>query len=323
MKSLFARSISEPEVQLSNSRRSLPPQETDKIRAAIEVCERAASGDFEARINGIDQNTDFGSLCTAINRVLDISDAFVREAAAAMDACSSDRFHRPFLLRGLNGAFRKSATVINQAGAKMQQSNARLAATARLAVETASNVSMVATACEELNSSNGEIARQAAASAKQTESAVQQSIQAASAVKELNEAMLNIETIVTLINKIAGQTNLLALNATIEAARAGEHGRGFSVVANEVKELARGSAKATGAIAKQIETMQATVKDVVRLIENVNSAIQSIDQGASNIACAVKEQVQATDEISRNITEVSHKTNEISANFKSSSDRSV
>jgi methyl-accepting chemotaxis protein len=296
-----------------------PPRSTsernEQLRRVTAICERTAQGDLEARITGIDADSDFGALCSAINHMLDMADSFVREASSAMKECSQDRFHRPILLRGLKGAYRQSASIINQAGGKMRESNRQLVATAHLAADTATNVSTVAAACEELNSSNGEISRQAADSAMQTESAVRQSVEASTAVKEMSVATKKIESIVTLINKIAGQTNLLALNATIEAARAGDHGRGFAVVANEVKELARSSGKATEDIARQIDSMRNTVSHVVELIESVNGTIQHINQGAGNIAVAVKEQVQATDDISRNISEVSAKTSQISANM--------
>jgi methyl-accepting chemotaxis protein len=288
---------------------------SDQVRRVTEICERAGLGDLEARITGIDQNSEFGALCRAINHMLDIADSFTREAAAAMSECSQDRFHRPILQRGLKGAYRQGASIINRAGAKMQENNRQLAATAQLAADTAKNVETVAAACAELNSSNAEISRQAATSAGQIESAVRQSGEAGLAVKELNVATQKIESIVGLINKIAGQTNLLALNATIEAARAGEHGKGFAVVANEVKELARNSAKATEDIARQIDTMRRTVNEVVQLIGNVNTSIQSVNEGAGTIAASVKEQVLATNDISKNITEVSARTNEISAGF--------
>lgn len=287
----------------------------EEIRRVTAICERAAQGDLEARITGFDPDSDFGALCRSINHMLDIADAFVREASAAMSECSSDRFHRPILLRGLKGAYRQSANVINQAGVKMQASNRQLLATAKLAADTAMNVNTVASACEELNSSNGEISRQAAVSAEQTEIAVQQTVQAVTAVKDMNTSAQKIQSIVTLINNIARQTNLLALNASIEAARAGEHGRGFAVVANEVKNLSLSSSKATGDISCQIEAMRQTVGEVVKLIENVDATIQNIHAGAGNIALAVKEQVIATDEISRNISQVSAKTCEISDNM--------
>ena len=99
---------------------------SDELRHVTEICERAAQGDLEARIIGIDPATEFGRLCGAINHMLDIGDSFVREASAAMDSCSHDRFHRPILLPGLTGAYRKSAATINRAGVKMQRSSERL-----------------------------------------------------------------------------------------------------------------------------------------------------------------------------------------------------
>ena len=286
-----------------------------EIRRITAVCEQAALGDLEARIAGIDRDTDLGRLSGSINRMLDMADSFVRETSAAMKECSDDRFHRPILLDGLKGAYRQSSVTLNKAGLKMQDSHHRLIATGHLASDTAANVATVAAACEELNSSNSEIARQASASAGQTETAVAQSQQVAVAVKNVNQATQKIESIVTLINRIAGQTNLLALNATIEAARAGEHGRGFAVVANEVKELARSSAKATEDIGQHIESMRSTVTQVMALMDSVNSTIQTINQGAGNIAQSVKEQVQATNDISRHITQVSEKTSEISTSI--------
>jgi len=287
-------------------------QTAGRIRAITQVCDRAAQGDLEARITGMGGDPEWQPLASAINRMLDLADSFVRESAAAMDHCSRDLYYRPVLLRGLKGAYRQSSAVINQAGRKMKDSSEQIHYVARMAAETAANVSTVAAACEELSSTSNEISQQAGGSARLSEEAVAVTRQASLAVSELTGAARKVDNIVKLINAIAGQTNLLALNATIEAARAGEAGKGFAVVAAEVKDLSRNTAKATEDIAQQVEKMQATVKTVGQHMQSINDAIARVSAGADAISHSVGEQVKATADISRSITEVSQNTGLIS-----------
>ncbi|MBD2151590.1 HAMP domain-containing protein [Pseudanabaena sp. FACHB-1277] len=94
-------------------------------------------------------------------------------------------------------------------------------------------------------------------------------------VKRLGETSQKISRIVNLISNFAAQTNLLALNAAIEAARAGEEGRGFSVVAEEVRDLAEQSANSTAEIEQLVEEIQAQTNEVVAAMETGTEQVVS------------------------------------------------
>jgi methyl-accepting chemotaxis protein len=131
----------------------------------------------------------------------------------------------------------------------------------------------------------------------------------------LGRSSSEIGQVVNVITTIAEQTNLLALNATIEAARAGEAGKGFAVVANEVKELARETAKATEDIGTRIETMQQDTRRAVAAIAEIGTVIERIDALQTKIAAAVEEQSVTTSEIGRNISEATIGSTEIAENI--------
>jgi methyl-accepting chemotaxis protein len=88
---------------------------------ATEICERAANGDLETRATEIEQYGDNGVLLHAINHLLDLTDAFVRESGASLKAANEGRFHRAFLERGMRGDFQRGARTINEARNSMRQ----------------------------------------------------------------------------------------------------------------------------------------------------------------------------------------------------------
>jgi methyl-accepting chemotaxis protein len=121
-----------------------------------------------------------------------------------------------------------------------------------------------------------------------------------------------IGSFVKVINTIAQQTNLLALNATIEAARAGDSGKGFAVVANEVKELAKQTAKATGEISTKIAGIQGDSTSAVNAISDITKSIDSLSTSSSSISAAVEEQSATMGELARIVNESSAAISEIS-----------
>mgnify|MGYP002651651377 CR=1 FL=1 len=114
----------------------------------------------------------------------------------------------------------------------------------------------------------------------------------------LSDHAKSIESILGLIRDIAGQTNLLALNATIEAARAGEMGRGFGVVAQEVKQLATRTSRATEEVRSGLQGITAASQ---RIAARVSKLVQSIDQVAA-VANAIAGSMREQDANSQAIT---------------------
>ena len=167
------------------------------------------------------------------------------------------------------------------------------------------NVQTVAAGTEEMSASIREIAQNAESAARVAADAVRLAQETNDTVSKLGDSSAEIGQVVKVITSIAQQTNLLALNATIEAARAGEAGKGFAVVANEVKELAKETAKATDDISRRIDAIQADSRDAVSAIEGIGSIIAQIDDIQGTIASAVEEQTATTNEMARNVADAS------------------
>jgi len=181
--------------------------------------------------------------------------------------------------------------------------------------QVSKNVASVAAATEEMQASIREISANANSSAKVARNAVSVASSTNVTVKKLGESSQEIGNVVKVITSIAQQTNLLALNATIEAARAGEAGKGFAVVANEVKELAKQTARATEDISRKIESIQGDTKSAVHAIEEISGIINQINDISNSIASAVEEQTVTTNEISRSLVEAASGVGDIARNI--------
>jgi methyl-accepting chemotaxis protein len=181
-----------------------------------------------------------------------------------------------------------------------------------------SNLQTLASGSEEMSATISEIAKNAGEAAKVAGEAVGSAEAANETVSRLGDSSVEIGQVIEVITSIAQQTNLLALNATIEAARAGEAGKGFAVVANEVKELAKQTAKATEEIKKKISVIRENTGGAVTAIGGIKEVIDKISHISTVIATAVEEQSATTSEMARNVTEAARGASMISSSAKGS-----
>jgi methyl-accepting chemotaxis protein/truncated hemoglobin YjbI len=211
----------------------------------------------------------------------------------------------------LSSAAEELTVTSQQMSANTEETATQATVVSAAAEQVHHNLQTVATGTEEMSSSIKEIAKNAGEAAKVASEAVKVVQSTNSTIGKLGESSAEIGQVIKLITSIAQQTNLLALNATIEAARAGEAGKGFAVVANEVKELAKETAKATEEISRKIEAIQKGTQGAVEAIGAISTVIAQVNDYSNTIATAVEEQNATTKEMNRNVSQATQGATEI------------
>ena len=265
-----------------------------------QTLDKLAGGDLTAQVT-TEYAGDFGKLRTSVNAL----------AMQVRSAIQQIGVNAAALVQAAEGLNKVSQQMSASADETATQANVVSAASEQVA----GNVQTVATGADEMGASIKEIAKNTADATRVATTAVKSAETTNETIAKLGQSSAEIGQVIKVITSIAQQTNLLALNATIEAARAGEAGKGFAVVANEVKELAKETAKATEDISRKIEAIQTDTKGAVAAIGQIGSVIVQINDIQNTIASAVEEQSATTNEISRNLAEAAHGSSEITKNI--------
>lgn len=221
----------------------------------------------------------------------------------------------------------KSAEELNSTASSMNESARQTSTDSSQAAAASDQVSQgvqtVAASTEEMVGSIKEIARSSNESAEMSRMTLASAQQTNETMIKLGISSQEIGNVIKVISSIAQQTNLLALNATIEAARAGDAGKGFAVVANEVKELAKQTAKATEDITNKIGAIQKDTSSAVDAIGGISKAMEKLNAISGAIAAAVEEQTATTNEVSRVIAESRRGVESITSTIKTVSAAAV
>jgi len=288
------------------------------LRQAVQLTVRVAAGDLSQTLDAGSRRDELGQLLDTVGSMLGSLRGLVGRIGSGVGL--------------LNGAAASLGEVIerNSLGVERQRQETEMAATAMqqmttMAQEIARNASAANSAVVQADSQareGDELVRQASG---KIDCLVLEMTGCAESMQSLLTESAAIGGVLDVIKAVAEQTNLLALNAAIEAARAGEHGRGFAVVADEVRNLARHTQSSTTQIealigrlrgvalqtAERLRGSHALTDEAVVLasqasqaLTRITLAVSSIEQINQQIAAAVKQQSVVAEEASQNMAQV-------------------
>lgn len=291
---------------------------TRSIQQVVDVVETMANNDLTCRVaeGGKDET---GKMLRATRRMLHTLKETLASVIGGVGALSSSSNELAVVSRKIFEGAVDMRDKSHAVAAAAEEMGVNISSVAAAAEQSSTNIGMIASAAEEMNSTMSEIAANTDKTRETSAKTVFRAKRASDNMSNLSSAAVEIGKIIETINVISGQTNLLALNATIEAARAGDAGRGFSVVANEIKELARQTARATEEIKDNVLSIQAITVETVGEIKEITDEIGNVSGMIDSVAVAVDQQALATREIADNVNQAAGGLQEVTENVSQSS----
>ncbi|MEJ2480923.1 MAG: HAMP domain-containing methyl-accepting chemotaxis protein, partial [Acidihalobacter sp.] len=287
----------------------------------------AGEGDLTQRMPLKGSRDELDQLGNAFNRFVERIQGLVGQVAGSTAQLAAAAEELSATSEDTNRHVREQQTETEQVAAAINEMSATVQ-------EVAKNAGEAAGAAQQADAESKQGREVVEAAVAAIDALATEVDQAAQVIQGVNQDSEQIGRVLEVINGISEQTNLLALNAAIEAARAGEQGRGFAVVADEVRTLARRTQESTQEIREMIERLQEGAKNAVTAMESgrgragssveqarhagqslteITDAVTRINDMNALIASAAEEQSAVAEEINRNVTTISQATDQTAA----------
>jgi methyl-accepting chemotaxis protein len=208
--------------------------------------------------------------------------------------------------------FTQNAESMSKTAHKLEKQTSHASAAAK---QLTGNIQAVSVALDKVRNSSKKISTNINNSTKSSIAALKAADSTNAVFTNFLDSSKELDRIDKVVATLAQQINIFALNASIEAARSGEAGRGFTVVANEIKELSKETFKIADDIRLKIDTFFSDAKEAISTLSEISSLIMSIKNNQSTIETIIEEQTEATEEASRSNANITRTSNSVTDNI--------